>query len=122
MGIEVIEDRYGIVKRLLAELEEVPSEVLPLDEREDAAYAWAVGAAQRGYKTIEEILKDRRLKALVLDDFDDEAADERLRLAKAAFKKSEESLPRPPASYARLGRNEPCPCGSGKKYKKCCLQ
>ncbi|MCG8482885.1 MAG: SEC-C domain-containing protein, partial [Clostridia bacterium] len=18
------------------------------------------------------------------------------------------------------GRNEPCPCGSGKKYKKCC--
>ena len=20
-----------------------------------------------------------------------------------------------------LGRNEPCPCGSGKKYKKCCL-
>jgi hypothetical protein len=22
----------------------------------------------------------------------------------------------------RVGRNEPCPCGSGKKYKKCCLQ
>jgi len=21
---------------------------------------------------------------------------------------------------ARVGRNEPCPCGSGKKYKKCC--
>lgn len=21
----------------------------------------------------------------------------------------------------KLGRNEPCPCGSGKKYKKCCL-
>lgn len=21
----------------------------------------------------------------------------------------------------RLGRNDPCPCGSGKKYKKCCL-
>lgn len=20
----------------------------------------------------------------------------------------------------RIGRNEPCPCGSGKKYKKCC--
>jgi hypothetical protein len=19
------------------------------------------------------------------------------------------------------GRNEPCPCGSGKKYKKCCI-
>ena len=21
---------------------------------------------------------------------------------------------------AKPGRNEPCPCGSGKKYKKCC--
>jgi hypothetical protein len=21
---------------------------------------------------------------------------------------------------ARVGRNDPCPCGSGKKYKKCC--
>jgi hypothetical protein len=23
---------------------------------------------------------------------------------------------------AKVGRNDPCPCGSGKKYKKCCLQ
>jgi hypothetical protein len=22
---------------------------------------------------------------------------------------------------AKVGRNDPCPCGSGKKYKKCCL-
>lgn len=21
----------------------------------------------------------------------------------------------------KVGRNEPCPCGSGKKYKNCCL-
>ena len=21
----------------------------------------------------------------------------------------------------KIGRNQPCPCGSGKKYKKCCL-
>jgi uncharacterized protein YecA (UPF0149 family) len=20
----------------------------------------------------------------------------------------------------KIGRNEPCPCGSGKKYKRCC--
>jgi hypothetical protein len=24
--------------------------------------------------------------------------------------------------HAKVGRNDPCPCGSGKKYKKCCLQ
>ena len=22
----------------------------------------------------------------------------------------------------RFGRNSPCPCGSGQKYKKCCLR
>jgi preprotein translocase subunit SecA len=22
----------------------------------------------------------------------------------------------------RVGRNDPCPCGSGKKYKHCCLK
>ena len=24
-------------------------------------------------------------------------------------------------SRQKIGRNDPCPCGSGKKYKKCCL-
>ena len=22
----------------------------------------------------------------------------------------------------KIGRNDPCPCGSGKKYKKCCME
>ena len=26
------------------------------------------------------------------------------------------------AGHRKVGRNDPCPCGSGKKYKKCCLQ
>ena len=26
------------------------------------------------------------------------------------------------ASTHRVGRNDPCPCGSGKKYKKCCAR
>ena len=25
------------------------------------------------------------------------------------------------ASNYKIGRNDPCPCGSGKKYKKCCF-
>jgi hypothetical protein len=25
-----------------------------------------------------------------------------------------------PTRAEKVGRNEPCPCGSGKKYKKCC--
>jgi len=26
-----------------------------------------------------------------------------------------------PAGRARVGRNDPCPCGSGRKYKRCCM-
>ncbi len=39
------------------------------------------------------------------DDVDDALADAR---------------PRSPAKSVKIGRNDPCPCGSGKKYKKCC--
>ena len=33
---------------------------------------------------------------------------------------SAEQKARPVRSGPRVGRNDPCPCGSGKKYKKCC--
>jgi SWIM/SEC-C metal-binding protein len=28
--------------------------------------------------------------------------------------------PPQPVQSEKVGRNDPCPCGSGKKYKKCC--
>src|SRR4051794_40610711 len=31
----------------------------------------------------------------------------------------EQRDPKNPASWGKVGRNEPCPCGSGKKYKHC---
>ena len=44
---------------------------------------------------------------------------QRVQLAKPIEPKSEGAN----ASYARsekkVGRNDPCPCGSGKKYKNC---
>jgi len=55
------------------------------------------------------------------------ALDERLRLAglEPVFAAEEESTepeneaePAPPPA-GKVGRNDPCPCGSGKKYKKC---
>jgi len=33
---------------------------------------------------------------------------------------SKSSLSRQKKSGVKVGRNDPCPCGSGKKYKKCC--
>lgn len=50
----------------------------------------------------------------------------------AIFKKEEDKWffydgePVAPEQFVReqpkVGRNEPCPCGSGKKFKKCCLK
>lgn len=31
-----------------------------------------------------------------------------------------EQSPKPSGDKRKVGRNDPCPCGSGKKYKKCC--
>ena len=28
---------------------------------------------------------------------------------------------KPQLTHEKIGRNEPCPCGSGKKYKRCCI-
>ena len=30
-----------------------------------------------------------------------------------------ERNPKDPTTWGKIGRNEPCPCGSGKKFKHC---
>ena len=32
----------------------------------------------------------------------------------------EEGTKKAPKRGHKIGRNDPCPCGSGKKYKNCC--
>ncbi len=44
--------------------------------------------------------------------------DQGLFFKKMKLEPTEQQLVRRPP---RVGRNEPCPCGSGKKFKKCCL-
>lgn len=40
-------------------------------------------------------------------------------LRKFAQIRADDAVDAPPPSR-KVGRNEPCPCGSGKKYKRCC--
>lgn len=37
-----------------------------------------------------------------------------------AFAGTEEEMVQEPVAVEKIGRNDPCPCGSGMKYKKCC--
>jgi tetratricopeptide (TPR) repeat protein len=43
----------------------------------------------------------------------------RLKLAEE-HEETSANAPARPARTVKVGRNAPCPCGSGKKYKKCC--
>ena len=59
-----------------------------------------------GAKSLEDAIKKAQAlgkKIMPLDD----RANEHLKAAMAR---------KPP----RVGKNDPCPCGSGKKYKRCC--
>jgi len=44
------------------------------------------------------------------------------RLGRTIFqaRRKENDFDQPPLGRSKIGRNAPCPCGSGKKYKKCC--
>ena len=50
---------------------------------------------------------------------------EEVEAEEAALAKAKEERRKDPGKYQitadeTVGRNDPCPCGSGKKYKKCC--
>ena len=44
---------------------------------------------------------------------------ERTDMLSQASPTQEKSKPAPVKVEKRVGRNDPCPCGSGKKYKNC---
>ena len=51
-------------------------------------------------------------------------ATERVQVAKPTSENlgGESIVRKPVVKNSKVGRNDPCPCGSGKKYKKCCGQ
>jgi uncharacterized protein len=56
--------------------------------------------------------------------FSDAAKQDRARRIAREVAGIEPRAPQLPAAnpFKGVGRNDPCPCGSGKKFKKCCLQ
>ncbi len=100
--------------------------------RSDALFAYALsvpGETSRGrvhalLNKIEDAADGFRVEEEVLAKI---ALDQRLMLhgIKPVFFPDEPEVedephePQPVAS-SKVGRNDPCPCGSGKKYKKCC--
>jgi len=73
-------------------------------------------------KNVDEIEKSE--KKTYSDDEIQKAAGkflEREQVAKPTYTNLDgEDTPRTITKKKKIGRNDPCPCGSGKKYKNCC--
>jgi hypothetical protein len=63
----------------------------------------------------EEIVRNRERAARVEAEWEQEELAE----SRPKFDRPPEALPLTKEG-PKVGRNDPCPCGSGKKYKKCC--
>jgi uncharacterized protein YecA (UPF0149 family) len=62
----------------------------------------------------------RKLKAQIAEQ---QAEKKRLEAEVAEKERLLARKPRPrPTRPDRIGRNDPCPCGSGKKFKHCCMR
>jgi preprotein translocase subunit SecA len=55
-----------------------------------------------------------------LEDHIEELEEQQQKRQKLVFNREDEEAVRPAKSAKTAGRNDPCPCGSGKKFKKCC--
>ena len=49
-----------------------------------------------------------------------EAIKEPVKQQRLNYNRGEGSSSQPVRRAKKVGRNDPCPCGSGKKFKKCC--
>ncbi len=66
-------------------------------------------------EAVQEKLTDETRAAIV------DHLPEMVQMIAAYWRGQDQGLPRgEPIRSAKVGRNEPCPCGSGKKFKKCC--
>jgi hypothetical protein len=110
-------------------ISELAARLVPLfddeDLREDALFAYALslpGPTTR--KGVQKMFSDIEARAQGLTGAEEEsvalALDRRLeREGLPPFYFPPEPPPAPVTS-SKTGRNDPCPCGSGKKFKKCC--
>ncbi len=90
---------------------------------------WCKQAEWLGYQVEEEIVEDDKAFLTFLLRYE-EASKPFNHYEKAEFRKLEDkwyyydsSFPKPKTfkrEDEKVGRNDPCPCGSGKKNKKCC--
>ncbi len=70
-------------------------------------------------RTREEVV-EKLFWVQIAQEEDVEKMEEQQKRQRLVFNLGDEPEAQQPTTSKKVGRNEPCPCGSGKKYKQCC--
>jgi len=114
-------------------LEDFWNEEIAEDSDDDRALGMALvifsffGSRAMAENVVEETGRETGTEAMTLEEtankfhlLIDEAAIEYAALG-LEYRRMPSAPPSPqPVRSEKIGRNQPCPCGSGRKYKKCC--
>ncbi len=65
-------------------------------------------------------IQEDSAKIVLKSRIDPAHAPKREKVAEPVSATHSDEPPKPMTKGRKVGRNDPCPCGSGKKYKKCC--
>ena len=82
---------------------------------------------REGYEMFESLMgaiKEETIRRLFTVQLRTDADLERKKVATVTFEggpQQNKPAKKQPVRKVKVGRNDPCPCGSGKKYKNCCL-
>jgi hypothetical protein len=94
-----------------------------LDFRGEALYAYAIGCpGNHDSAALRKIKKEIEQVCGGFGEGDEELVDRglELRAQLAGTAEEPEAAQNQQVRQVKAGRNDPCPCGSGKKFKKCC--
>jgi preprotein translocase subunit SecA len=115
-------DRFKMELVIVTNIKETRKEILIIKKKYPELYKLKesffnkVLDPKRESRLIEDCLKQYKKYSTLYPEFFEEYEDDD---EDEDFDFYEEQQPMVRAER-KIGRNEPCPCGSGKKYKKCC--
>jgi len=71
-------------------------------------------------QTVSTLFRVRIAQDDELSELEQQRREQEMQQARQMSRSDEQEETKKPAISAKVGRNESCPCGSGKKYKRCC--
>jgi len=118
MNIEFTQAEQNLMNQLTLPTAAETIAGIKMTSKEVALYEFALGAASIGLWTNVKIAKSALAKLNPKAEsyfFGNETSEQPAGVGYKTFTPSYA-----PATSTKVGRNTPCPCGSGKKSKKCC--